>query len=55
MVWYAPPTLDTSVVILVTKLDAWNLSILENENYVIFSYISCLKFFAKPADALLQK
>ena len=40
-----------SVVILVTKPDVENLSMLENEKVCIFSYIASLKLQAKPVDA----
>ena len=46
-------TLLISVVILVTKLDEENLSILAKENDSIFLYKSLLKLAAKPTLALL--
>ena len=46
-------TFDISVVILVTKLDAENLSILENEKDSNFLYKSILKLVANPTEALL--
>ena len=48
-------TLCTSVVILVTKLEVVNLSILAKLNDSIFLYISLLKLVAKPTLALLPK
>ena len=45
-------TFVTSVVSLVTILDVLNLSILKNEYFCIFSYISWRKFLANPADAI---
>ncbi len=44
-------TLVTSVVILVTSDVDEKLSIFSNEKVCILLKISCLKFFAKPADA----
>ena len=43
--------LVTSVVILVTKLEAWKWSIFSNENDSTFAYKSLLKFLAKPEEA----
>ena len=49
--WNAFCTFVTSVVNLVIKLLVENLSIFEKENSCTLKYKSCLKFFAKPADA----
>ena len=43
--------LVTSVVILVTKLEAWKWSIFSKEKDSTFLYKSCLKFLAKPLAA----
>ena len=48
-------TFAISVVILVTKLDPENLSILAKLNDSNFLYKSLLKLAAKPTEALLPK
>ena len=44
-------TFVTSVVILVTRPGVEYLSMLENENVWIFSYIDCRRFAANPVEA----
>lgn len=52
IIWYAFWILVTSVVSLVTRLEVENLSMFEKEKVCTRSYMSFLKFFAKPADAI---
>ena len=54
-IWKAIWTVEISVVILVTKLEAENLSILAKLNVSSFLYISLLRFAAIPTDALEAK
>ena len=50
-IWYAFCRLVTSVVSRVTIEAEENLSIFENAKVCTLSYISCLRFAAKPAAA----
>ncbi len=52
IIWYDICIFVTSVVSLVISPAVLNLSMLANEKVCMFSNMACLKFFAKPVDAL---